>query len=324
MNRNNGCTKISIIGAGSVGATTAYALTLSGLANELVLVDMNKEKAEGEALDLNHGAAFIDPVKIKAGDYCDTKDSDIVIVTAGVAQKPGETRIELVNKNIKIFESIIPEAAKYSPESILLIVSNPVDILSCKAYELSGFPKERVIGSGTVLDSSRLKYEISKRLNTDPRDVQTYIMGEHGDTEFPVWSLTNIQGIKLEEYAKNQNYKFDDKIKSKIHKNVINAAYEVINKKGATNYAIASAVNRIVKAILGNEKSVLPISTLLDGYYGINDIYLSVPTIVGRNGSEKTLKVLLQENEIKELKVSANTLKKVLEDSLPKDTRKIV
>ena len=316
--------KISVIGAGSVGATACYALIMDGLAQELVIVDVDKKKTEGEVLDLSHGAGFFKPVNIIAGDYKDTKDSDIVIITAGSAQKPGETRIDLVNKNVKIMESIIPEVVKYSPDSILLVVSNPVDILSYIAYELSGFPKERVIGSGTVLDSSRLKYEISKRLNTDPRDVQTYIMGEHGDTEFPVWSLTNIQGIKLEEYAKNQNYKFDDKIKSKIHKNVINAAYEVINKKGATNYAIASAVNRIVKAILGNEKSVLPISTLLDGYYGINDIYLSVPTIVGRNGSEKTLKVLLQENEIKKLKASANTLKKVLEDSLPKDTRKIV
>lgn len=309
-------TKISIIGAGSVGATTGYALTMSGLVTDLVLVDVNKDKTEGEALDLSHGAAFIKPVNIKAGEYKDTQDSDIVIVTAGAAQKPGETRLELVSKNIKIFEGIIPKVVKYSPNSILLIVSNPVDILSYVAYDLSGFPKERVIGSGTVLDTSRLKYEIGKKLNVDARDVQTYIMGEHGDTEFVTWSLTNIKGIRIDDYTKELNYKYDEKFRTNIHENVKNAAYEVINRKGATFYAIALAVRRIVEAILRDEKSILPVSTLIQNYYEINNIYLGVPAIVGRNGIEKALKVSLSENEIKKFKLSANTLQEILYKSV--------
>ncbi|HAQ41430.1 MAG TPA: L-lactate dehydrogenase [Clostridiales bacterium] len=323
MDKVNKCTKISVIGAGAVGATAAYALTLDGLAEELVIVDVNKTKAEGEVLDLNHGAAFIKPIRIIAGDYPDTKDSDIVIVTAGAAQKPGETRIELVNKNIKIFESIIPQVTKYNPNCILLIVSNPVDILSYVAYNLSGFPSERVIGSGTVLDTSRLKYEISKKLATDPRDIQTYIMGEHGDTEFPAWSLSHIQGIKLEQYAQDNDFDFNEDVKSEMHEKVKNAAYEVINKKGSTSYAIGLAIKRIVEAILGDELSVLPVSTLLDNYYGISNVYLGVPSIVGRNGVEKPLKVLLQEDEAKKLKHSADMLKNVLNESYLKENKKI-
>ncbi|WP_353095356.1 L-lactate dehydrogenase [Tissierella praeacuta] len=308
-------TKISIVGAGSVGATAAYALVMEGLASELVIVDVNKSKTEGEVLDLSHGAGFIKPVNIKSGEYKDTKDSDIVIITAGAAQKLGETRIDLVNKNIKILESIVPEVVKYSPNSILLIVSNPVDILSYAAYKLSGFPKERVIGSGTVLDTSRLKYEISKKLNIDARDVQTYIMGEHGDTEFPVWSMTNIQGIKIDEYAKNVNCKYDEEFRHEIHENVKNAAYEVINRKGATFYAIGLSIKRIVEGILGDEKCILPISTLVEDYYGIDDIYLGIPAVVGRNGIEKVLKVNLNDDEVKRLKKSANALETVLNAS---------
>lgn len=315
MSEGKKCAKISIIGAGAVGSTTAYALIMAGLATDLVIVDVNKLKTEGEVLDLSHGAGFIKPVNIKAGDYKDTKDSDIVVITAGAAQKPGETRIDLVNKNIKIFESIIPQVVKYSPNSILLVVSNPVDILSYVAYELSGFPKERVIGSGTVLDTSRLKYEISKRLGVDARDVQTYIMGEHGDTEFVSWSLTNIQGIKIDQYAKEINCRYDDVVRTEIHENVKNAAYEVINRKGATFYAIGLAVKRIVEAILGDEKCILPVSTLLNDYYGINDIYLGVPAIVGRNGVEKALKVSLSDDEVQKLKISANTLEDILNKS---------
>jgi L-lactate dehydrogenase len=319
MSEGKKCAKISIIGAGAVGSTTAYALIMAGLATDLVIVDVNKLKTEGEVLDLSHGAGFIKPVNIKAGDYKDTKDSDIVVITAGAAQKPGETRIDLVNKNVKIFESIIPQVVKYSPNSILLVVSNPVDILSYVAYELSGFPKERVIGSGTVLDTSRLKYEISKRLGVDARDVQTYIMGEHGDTEFVSWSLTNIQGIKIDQYAKEINCRYDDVVRTEIHENVKNAAYEVINRKGATFYAIGLAVKRIVEAILGDEKCILPVSTLLNDYYGINDIYLGVPAIVGRNGVEKALKISLSDDEVEKLKISANTLEDILNKSVSQE-----
>lgn len=311
--------KISIVGAGSVGATAAYALVIGGLASELVIVDVNKEKTLGEVLDLSHGAGFVKPVNIKAGEYKDTKDSDIVIITAGAAQKPGETRIDLVNKNIKILKSIVPEVVKYSPNSILLVVSNPVDILSYVAYKLSGFPKERVIGSGTVLDTSRLKYEISKRLKIDARDVHTYIIGEHGDTEFPAWSLTNIQGINIDEYAKEVDCIYNEAVRAEIHENVKNAAYEVINRKGATFYAIGLAIKRIVEAILGDEKCILPVSTLVEDYYDINNIYLGVPAIVGRNGVERVLKVSLNDDEIKKLQSSANVLETVLDASFPKE-----
>lgn len=310
-------TKISIIGgAGAVGATTAYSIIIAGLANELVLVDINKDKTEGEVLDLCHGAAFIEPVKVKAGDYEDTKDSDIIIITAGVSQRPGgETRLQLTERNIEIFQTIIPEVTKYSPNSILLIISNPVDILSYVAYVLSGFPKERVIGSGTVLDTSRLKYELSKSFNVDPRDVTTYILGEHGDTSFPAWSLTNIKGIKIEEYANLNNVEYNEKFKRNIHERVKNAAYEIINKKGATFYAIGLSVTKIVEAILRDKKCILPVSTLVNDYYDADDIYLGVPCIIGRNGVEKVLKVKLDEEEIDNFNKSAEVLKTTLYES---------
>lgn len=310
-------TKISIIGgAGAVGATTAYAITMAGLANELVLVDINRDKTQGEALDLNHGAAFIEPVKVIAGDYEDTKDSDIVIITAGVAQKPGgETRLQLTKRNVDIFKTIIPEVVKYSPDCILLVVSNPVDILSYVAYALSGFPKERVIGSGTVLDTSRLKYEISSRFNVDARDVITYILGEHGDTSFPAWSLTNINGIRIDEYAKLSNIDYNEEFRNSLHENVKNAAYEIINKKGATYYAIGLSVAHIVESILRDKKCILPVSTLVNDYYGVDDVYLGVPCIVGKNGVEKVLKVELDEEEINNLNKSAEVLKTILNDS---------
>ncbi|GFN37226.1 L-lactate dehydrogenase [Tepidimicrobium xylanilyticum] len=308
--------KISILGGGgAVGSTTAYAVAIAGLANELVLVDINKDKTEGEALDLSHGAAFIEPVDIRVGEYEDTKDSDIVIITAGLAQKSGETRLQLTKRNIEIFKTIIPEVIKYSPNSILLVISNPVDILTYVAYRLSGFPRERVIGSGTVLDTSRLKYEISNRFNVDPRDVTTYILGEHGDTGFPVWSLTNIKGIKIDQYAQLVNMKYNDELKKDIHESVKNAAYEIINKKGATFYAIALSATHIVESILRDKKSILPVSALVNNYYDANDIYLGVPCIVGRNGVEKVLNVQLNEEEINNFNKSARVLKTALNES---------
>lgn len=308
--------KISIIGgAGAVGATVAYALTLSGNINELVLVDIAKDKTEGEALDLNHGSAFINPMNIRAGDYKDTKDSDIVIITAGIPQKPKQTRIELTKTNIGVMESLVPEVVKYSPNCILLVISNPVDILSYVAYKLSGFPKERVIGSGTVLDTSRFRYEIGKRFNVDPRDVDTYILGEHGDTSFPAWSLTNIKSIPIAEYAKLMNVEYNDEFKYNSYENVKQAAYEVINKKGATYYAIALSARHIVNAILKDIRCILPVSTLVNGYYDADDIYIGVPSIIGRNGLEKMLKVSLNEEEVKNFNKSADVLTTILNDS---------
>lgn len=308
-------TKISIIGSGFVGSTTAYALMNGGLASEIVIVDLNRDKAEGEAMDLSHGSSFVKPVKITAGGYEDTKDSDIVVITAGAASKPGETRLDLINRNLAIFKSIIPEIVRYSPESILLVVSNPVDVLSYIAYKLSGFPKERVIGSGTVLDTSRLKYLLGEHFNIDDRNIHTYIMGEHGDSEIVTWSLTSIAGMGVEEYCKHVCNQCEGDFKYKIQEDVKNAAYHIIEKKGATYYAIGLAIRRIVEAILRDENSILTVSTLMKGEYGIEDIYMGAPSIIGASGVKRVLEVPLNDNETKALNESADTLKKVLDEA---------
>jgi L-lactate dehydrogenase len=308
--KNTGA-KISIIGSGFVGSTTAFALMTGGLASKIVIVDINKNKAEGEAMDLSHGASFVKPVEVTAGEYIDTRDSDIIIITAGAAQKTGETRLDLIGRNLSIFKSIIPEIVKYSPNSILLVVSNPVDILTYITYKLSGFPKERVIGSGTVLDTSRLKYVLGQNFHIDIRNIHTYIMGEHGDSEIATWSLTNIAGMSLDEFCANLCTECEKDKKKEIHESVKNAAYEVIKKKGATYYAVALAIKRIVEVILRDENSILTVSALLSGEYGIDDIYLGIPSIVGSSGIKKILEVPLNSEELKNLKDSADTLKEL-------------
>lgn len=309
-------TKISIIGAGFVGSTTAFALLDGGLASEIVIVDINKDKAEGEAMDLSHGASFVKPTIIKAGEYKETYNSDIIIITAGAPQKPGETRLDLINKNYKIMNSIVPEVIKYSPNSILLVVSNPVDILSYITYRISGFPKERVIGSGTVLDTSRFKYMLSDHFGIDARNIHTYIMGEHGDSEIATWSITNIAGLDIGEYCSIYCNKCDGNIRYKIHEDVKNAAYEIIKKKGATYYAVALAIRRIVEAILRDENSILTVSTLLEGQYGIKDIYLGVPSIVGAEGVKSIVESPLNKEELSALQESAKKLKESLDGAI--------
>ncbi|KHO38338.1 lactate dehydrogenase [Clostridium tetani] len=304
--------KISIIGSGFVGSTTAYALMMEGLASEIVIVDINKEKAKGEAMDLSHGVSFVKPVDIIAGDYEDTKDSDIVIITAGAGPKPGETRLDLINKNYEIFKGIVPEVVKYSPKSILLVVSNPVDILTYVTYKLSGFPQERVIGSGTVLDTSRFRYLLGEHFKIDVRNVHTYILGEHGDSEIAAWSLTNIAGISVEDYCKDICKSCEGNFKNRIPEEVKNAAYEVLERKGYTAYAIALAVRRIVEAIIRDEDSILTVSTLLRGEYGIEDIYMGIPSVIGETGIKKVLEVKLSKEEEKQLKESAKVLKENL------------
>jgi L-lactate dehydrogenase len=311
----NNRTKISIIGSGFVGSSTAFALMMGGLASEIVIVDINKNKAEGEAMDLSHGASFVKPILVKSGDYIDTKDSDIVIITAGASQKPGETRLDLISKNLTIFKSIIPEIVKYNPNSILLVVSNPVDILTYLTYKISGFPKERVIGSGTVLDTSRLRYMLGENFDIDIRNIHTYIMGEHGDSEIATWSLTSIAGMSMDQCCNTLNSKCDEHTKAEIHGAVKNAAYEVIKRKGATYYAVALAIKRIVEVILRDENSILTVSTLLNGEYGIQDIYLGIPSIVGLSGVKKILELPLNYEELRTLKTSADTLKKLLSNA---------
>lgn len=300
--------KISIIGSGFVGSTIAYTLMLNGLSSHILLVDKNTDKAIGECMDLNHGIPFVSPVTISVGDYKDCESSDIVIITAGANQKVGETRIDLINKNIDIFKNMIPQIAKYAKDAILLVVTNPVDILTYVTYKLSGFPKNKVIGSGTLLDTARFKYLIGQNLNIDTRNIHGYILGEHGDSEFAAWSSANIAGSPIDLYCNDRNQSY---CKEKIFNEVKNSAYEIINKKGATYYAIALAVKRIVEAIYRNENSILTVSSILDGEYGIHDIALSVPTIIGKNGIVNTFNMPLDESEKAKLIHSANTLKQM-------------
>ena len=315
INMKNSGAKISIIGAGYVGATTAFALMTGGLASKIVIVDIKKEKAEGEAMDLSHGVSFVPPVDIIAGEYIDTKDSDIVIIAAGAAQKQGETRLDLISSNLTVFKTIIPEVIKYSPNCILLVVSNPVDILTYITYKLSGFPRERVIGSGTVLDTSRLKFLLGENFNIDIRNIHTYIMGEHGDSEIATWSLTKIAGMDINELCAVISCDCNDMKKDEIHESVRNAAYQVIERKGATYYAVALAVKRIVEAILRDENSILTISTLLRGEYGIEDVYLGIPSIVGASGVKQVLEVPLNAEELESLRASASGLQKLLREA---------
>ncbi len=303
--------KVAVVGAGFVGSTTAYTLMLVGLVSELVLIDINKEKAEGEVMDMNHGMPFVRPVDIYIGDYRDCAGADIVIITAGANQKQGETRIDLVKKNTEIFKGIINQILKYNTDCILLVVTNPVDILTYVTYKLSGFPKNRVIGSGTVLDTSRFRYLIGQKVGVDPRNVHAYIIGEHGDTEVPTWSLANIAGIPMEKYCKNVDMCLGEPTRKEIFDNVKNAAYHIINKKGATYYAVALAVRRIVEAIVRNENSILTVSSLIEGQYGINDICISLPTLVNRQGIVNILDIPISDQELALLTKSASTLKEV-------------
>ena len=304
--------KCAVIGCGFVGASCAFSLMQSGLFSELVLIDANKNKAEGEAMDLGHGIPFARPMEIYTGSYDDITDCGIIIVTAGAGQKPGETRLDLVNKNVNIFKSIIPEIEKRQCEGILLIVSNPVDILTYTALKLSGLPAERVIGSGTVLDTARLKYLLGRHLDVDSRSVHAYIIGEHGDSELAVWSSANVSGIGLNRFCEIRGHYDHMESMRKLYEGVRDSAYEIIKKKGATYYGIAMAVRRIAECIVRDEHSILPVSSLLNGQYGLDNICISVPTVVGSNGVDKVLEIELDDGEREKLKKSAEELKKVL------------
>ena len=306
--------KVSIIGAGFVGATTAYALMNSGIATEICIYDINMDKAVGEVMDLVHGTSFVKPVNVYAGSLEETKDSDIVIITAGVGQKEGETRLDIIDKNYKIFQGFVPEIARLSPNSILLVVSNPVDVLTYITYKLSGFPKERVIGSGTVLDTSRLKYVLGKYFNVNNTNIHSYVIGEHGDSEVVTWSNGRVGGEDFDMYAKQLDLEWDNDIKKVIEEDVKNSAYEIISRKKATYFAVALAVNRIVEAIFRNENSILTVDSLFEGQYGIEDMYLAIPTIVNRGGAQEIIQISLADDELNRLKESASILKKHLNE----------
>lgn len=305
--------KAAMIGCGAVGATSAFSLVQSGLFSELVLIDANQEKAEGEAMDLNHGLPFARPMKVYAGTYDDLADCFLIIITAGAAQKPDETRIDLVNKNVAIFKSIIPEIVKRNTEGILLVVSNPVDILTYVTLKLSGFPASRVIGSGTVLDTARLKYLLGEHLHVDSRSIHAFIIGEHGDSELAVWSSANVSGVDLNHFCELRGHYNHMEAMERIYTDVRDSAYEIIEKKGATYYGIAMAVRRICESIVRDEHSILPVSSLICGHYGLGDVCMGVPTVVGRNGAETVLDIPLSGLEQRKLMASAEALRKVLD-----------
>lgn len=306
--------KAVMIGCGYVGSAAVFSLMESGLFSEIAMIDADKAKAEGEAMDISHGIPFVRHMKIYAGDYDDVKDAAIVIITAGANQKPGETRLDLVHKNVAIYKSIIPEITKRNFSGILLVVSNPVDILTYVTVKLSGLPESRVIGSGTVLDTARLKYEVAEQLHVDSRSVHAFIIGEHGDSEIAAWSSANVSGIEIEDFCEMRGHEDAEESTEEMAEKVKNSAYEIIKRKSATYYGVAVAIRRICEAIVRDEKSILPVSSIMHGEYGINDVALSMPAIVGVNGVETKVPISLDEDEQINLKKSADILKSILEE----------
>ena len=302
--------KVAIVGCGFVGSASAFALMQSGLFSEMVLIDADQRKAEGEAMDISHGEAYARPMNIYAGNYDDAKDAAIIVITAGANQKPGETRLDLVQKNVNIFKSIMPEIAKRNYKGIVLVVANPVDILTYAAFKLSGLPEERVIGSGTVLDTARFRENLGNHLGVDSRSVHAFIIGEHGDSEIAVWSTANVAGVPINKFCEARGHFAHQEAMEKIAQEVKMSAYEIIERKKATYYGIAMAVKRICECIVRDEKSVLPVSNMMHGAFGITDITLSMPAIVGRNGIELQMPITLSAKETKALQDSAELLKK--------------
>ena len=303
--------KNGIVGCGNVGATIAYTVMQSRLFSEIVLIDKNEEKARSEVMDLSHCLSFVAPMSIYQGTYEKLHDAGIVVVAAGANQEDGEDRLSLAEKNAKIIGDIVPRIAAVNKECIILLVTNPVDILSYEAYRLSGFDSNRIIGSGTVLDSGRLKYLVGERLNVDHRNVHTFIIGEHGDSELAVWSSANISGIDLDDYLHVCGARMGDLYG--MYESVVSSAYEIIRGKGATYYAIAQAALRIIRSIVRDENTILPVSALVSGQYGIDDVYLSVPCVVGKGGVKHILEIPLNDDENARLQKSAAQLRQVLD-----------
>ncbi|MCZ7568554.1 MAG: L-lactate dehydrogenase [Ardenticatenaceae bacterium] len=302
-----GTTRVAVIGAGLVGATFAYALMISGLVSEIVLVDADHERAVGEAMDLSHGVPFVRNVQVWAGDYDDVRDADITVITAGANQKPGETRLDLVKRNLAILRDIIARVTASENRGIIVVVANPVDVLAYAAWKLSGLPAGRVIGSGTILDTARFRHHIGRHFRVDPRSVHAYIVGEHGDSEVALWSSANIGNVPLEQFEA-----YDEAALAQIFEETRTAAYQIINRKRATYYAIGLGVTRLVEAILHDQRSVLSVSTLVQGEYGVEGIYLSLPCVVGAGGVLARLSPPISSDEIAGLHASAGVLRATL------------
>ena len=308
--------KVVLVGTGFVGMSMAYSMLNRGGISELVLIDIDKEKTVGEEMDLSHGLPFA-PQKmvIKAGNYSDCKDAEIVVITAGAAQKPGQTRLELAEVNTKIVKQITKNIMESGFNGTIIVASNPVDLMAYVVYKVSGLPKNRVIGSGTVLDTARLRYMIAEYLNVSSKNVHAYIMGEHGDSSFVPWSHCYVGCKKLIDILEDNNTPIEEL--EKLHQNVINAAYEIIDRKKATYYGIGMSLNRLVRAILDDENAIITVSTYLEnGEYGQNDVYIGVPAIVNKNGIRELLKLDLNEKEQEQLNKSCNLIKKMREDGL--------
>ncbi len=306
--------RVAIVGVGNVGATFAYTLLLSGLATEIVLVDVNRERAEGEAMDLVHGVPFAPPARVWAGGYEDCAGAAVTVITAGANQRPGESRLELSKRNTVIFRQVIPAVAQANPDGIIVVATNPVDVLTYETWRLSGLPPERVIGSGTILDTARFRYLLSEHFAVDPRSVHAYIIGEHGDSEVPVWSLANIAGMRLPAFCASQGRPYEPAVMEEIFRQTRDAAYEIISRKGATYYAIGAGLLRLVEAIVRDQRTVLSVSSRIQGYYGLGDVSFSLPTVVDRSGVLQPLRLELDEREQELLRRSAEILLATIRD----------
>ncbi|MEA5604196.1 L-lactate dehydrogenase [Nostoc sp. UHCC 0252] len=301
-----------IIGAGQVGMACAYSMLIQNTFDEMVIVDVNQHKLEGEVMDLVHGLPFVEPMLVRKGTLADGEDADIVIITAGAKQKPEETRLDLVQRNVEVFKDLIPQVIKFCPRAILLIVTNPVDIMTYVSLKLSGLPSSSVIGSGTVLDTARFRYLLAEKLQLDPRSLHAYIVGEHGDSEVPVWSKVNISGMRLFDEGLEDSKDINQALQE-ISQQVKNAAYEIIKRKGATSYAIGLGVTQIVQAILRNQNRVLTVSSLISGFHGIKDVCLSLPAVVNRQGVTRVLNLSLSQTELQQLQHSSQVLRQTIE-----------
>jgi L-lactate dehydrogenase len=301
--------RVAVVGAGNVGATFAYTLLLSGLASEIVLIDANQKKAEGEAMDLNHAVPLTQPGRVWVGDYQECAGAAVTVITAGAAQKPGETRLDLATRNADIFRQMVPQIVENNPSGIIVVATNPVDVLSYATWKISGLPKERVLGSGTILDTARFRFMLSQHFGVDPRSVHAYIIGEHGDSEVPVWSLANIAGMRFPVFCEQMGVGCDKAHLDHLFEQTRDAAYQIIERKGATYYAVATGILRIVEAILRDQGTVLSVSSLIEDYYGISDVFFSLPTVIDRGGVERILRLRLDDQEIDGLRKSATLLK---------------
>ncbi|WP_302082620.1 L-lactate dehydrogenase [Salinibaculum rarum] len=306
--------KVAIVGTGDVGATTAFALMNSGTVSEIALIDIDPEKARGEAMDLSHGEGFVKPVDIYVGDYEDCWDADVVIITAGARQKPGETRLELLERNVEIFKDMVPKITDgIASETVLLVVTNPVDVLAYVTWRVSDLPYERVIGAGTTLDTARFQQVLSEHCDIAAENVNAYVIGEHGDSEVPLWSTAHLAGIPFDEYCELTARPHDDETKAELTELVRGAAYEIIEKKGATYYAIGMATVDIIDALIRDEDTIMTVSTLMQGHHGIDDIYLSLLCVVNRRGVRNILEFDLSEEEHERLTNSAAVLREKID-----------